>query len=158
MSPSAFRQLMARFYETAADVLVEHDAIVDKFVGDEVVAIFIPALAGDTHAARAIASGQALMAATGNTGRVPAWLPLGAGVHTGTAFVGSVSRGQAPELTALGDVVNVAARLASAAGAGEILCTSTAVNAAALPTKGLERRRLTLRGKSEATDVVVVSA
>jgi adenylate cyclase len=157
MSPSRFRQLMARFYEMAADVLVERDAIVDKFVGDEVVAIFIPALAGDAHAARAIASAQALMEATGNTEGEQSWLPLGAGVHTGIAFVGSVGQGRAAELTALGDVVNVAARLASAAGAGEILCTNAAASAAALPVGKLELRRLNLRGKTEATDVVVVS-
>ena len=157
MSPSTFRQLMARFYEMAAGVLVERDAIVDKFVGDEVVAIFIPALAGDAHAARAIASAQALMVATGNAGDEEPWLPLGAGVHTGVAFVGSVGEGRAAELTALGDVVNVAARLASAAGAGEILCTSAAATAAALQINQLEQRRLSLRGKSEATDIVVVS-
>lgn len=157
MSPSEFRQLMARFYELAAGVLVERDAIVDKFVGDEVVAIFIPALAGDAHAASAIASAQALLAATGNAGNSQPWLPLGAGVHTGTAFVGSVGQGVAAELTALGDVVNVAARLASAAAAGEILCTTAAAGAAELPTEQLELRRLNLRGKSEATEVVVVT-
>jgi adenylate cyclase len=157
MSPSKFRQLMARFYELAAGVLVERDAIVDKFVGDEVVAIFIPALAGDAHAGRAIASAQALLDATGNTGGGQPWLPLGAGVHTGIAFVGSVGQGVAADLTALGDVVNVAARLASAAAAGEILCTTAAARAAVLPTEKLELRRLNLRGKSEATEVVVVS-
>lgn len=157
MSPSKFRQLMARFYEQASRVLVEHDGIVDKFVGDEVVAIFIPALAGDAHAARAIASAQALLVAMGNTAGGQPWLPMGAGVHTGTAFVGAVGQGVAAELTALGDVVNVAARLASAAGAGEILCTTVAARAAVLPTEQLELRRLNLRGKSEATEVVVVS-
>jgi adenylate cyclase len=157
MSPSTFRQLMARFYDTAADALVERDAIVDKFVGDEVVAIFIPALAGDAHAARAIASAQALMVATGNTGGDQPWLPLGAGVHTGIAFVGSVGEGRGAELTALGDVVNVAARLASSAAAGEILCTKAAAGAAALQTETLELRRLTLRGKSEPMDIVVLS-
>ena len=157
MSPYGFRQLMARFYEMAASVLVEGDAIVDKFVGDEVVAIFIPALAGDAHAARAIASARALMTATGNTGSDPRWLPLGAGVSTGTAFVGSVGEGLGAELTALGDIVNVAARLASAAGAGEILCTRTAADAAAISIEGRELRRLDLRGKSAATDVVVIT-
>lgn len=157
MSPSKFRQLMARFYESAAGVLVERDAIVDKFVGDEVVAIFIPALAGDAHAARAIASARALMDVTGNTGGGRPWLPLGAGVHTGTAFVGSVGQGVAAELTALGDVVNVTARLASAAAAGEILCTTEAARTALLPTDELEHRRLNLRGKSAATEVVVLS-
>src|SRR5881296_3324741 len=44
-------------------ILVEHDAIVDKFVGDEVIGIFIPALAHDAHAARAIAAGLALLRA-----------------------------------------------------------------------------------------------
>jgi adenylate cyclase len=156
MSPSKFRELMARFYEMAADVLVQRDAIVDKFVGDEVIAIFIPALVGGAHAARAISSAQALMAATGNSRGEQPWLPLGAGVHTGIAFVGSVGQGRAAELTALGDVVNVAARLASAAAAGEILCTSAAASAAALPMEALELRRLNLRGKSEATEVVVV--
>lgn len=156
MPPWKFRQLMARFYDLAAGVLVEHDAIVDKFVGDEVVAIFIPALAGDAHAARAIESAQSLLVATGNTGDGQPWLPLGAGVHTGIAFVGAVGQGAAAELTALGDVVNVAARLASAAVAGEILCTTAAAGAALLPTDGLELRRLHLRGRSAATDVVVV--
>jgi len=141
MTPSAFRLLMARFYEMASAVLVERDAIVDKFVGDEVVAIFIPALAGDVHAARAVAAARALMAATGNGAREEPWLPLGAGVHTGVAFVGSVGEGRAAELTALGDVVNIAARLASAAGPGEILCTNVAATAAALATDDLEHRR-----------------
>jgi len=54
-------------------------------------------------------------------------------------------------------VVNIAARLASAAGPGEILCTNVAATAAALATDDLEHRRLNLRGKSEATDVVVVA-
>ena len=53
MSPGEFHQLMGRFYNTAARVLYAHDAILDKFVGDEAVAIFIPALSGERHAAPA---------------------------------------------------------------------------------------------------------
>lgn len=58
MGAEAFSQLMARFYGTAAEVVDESDGIVDKFVGDEVVALFIPGFAGLEHAARAIAAGQ----------------------------------------------------------------------------------------------------
>jgi adenylate cyclase len=61
------------------------------------------------------------------------------------------------ELTALGDPVNVAARLASAAGAGEILVTLTAARAARLAEVGLERRDLELKGKSSSTPVLVMS-
>src|SRR5881397_2672469 len=50
LSASAYRALLDRFYATAADVLVRHEAVVDKFVGDEVVGIFVPALAGSLHA------------------------------------------------------------------------------------------------------------
>jgi adenylate cyclase len=156
MSPTEFRRLLSRFYETATALLIEHDAIVDKFAGDEVMALFIPALVQERHAARAIESARALMTATGNTAGGTPWLPLGAGIHTGTAYVGAVGDGQQTELTALGDVVNVTARLASAAGAGEILVTDAAAEAADLPRQGLEARHLELRGRSEATNVVVL--
>jgi class 3 adenylate cyclase len=59
------------------------------------------------------------------------------------------------EFTALGDAVNVAARLSSAAAGGEILVTETAAVAAGMATG--ERRRLDLRGKTEATDAFVLT-
>jgi adenylate cyclase len=62
------------------------------------------------------------------------------------------------EFTALGDAVNVTARLASAAGTGELLVTDATMEAAGLPSNTGERRRLVLRGKSEPTDVVALRA
>jgi adenylate cyclase len=118
ISPTAFRTLLDRFYDVAAHVLVANDGIVDKFVGDEVVGIFIPALARDEHPARAIAAARALLDATGHGDRGGPWLPVGVGVATGTAFIGSVGESHTATMTALGDIVNVTARLASAAGAG----------------------------------------
>jgi adenylate cyclase len=157
MAPTEFGRLMGRFYQKATELLVERDAIVDKFVGDEVVALFIPALVHEAHAARAIASAQALLAATGNSPGETPWLPMGAGIQTGTAYIGSVGDHRQTELTALGDTVNVAARLASSAAAGEILVTDAAAAAAGVPTESLDHRRLELRGRSVPTDVVVVS-
>ncbi len=156
MRPAAFRGLMERFFDTAAVVLVDHDAIVDKFVGDEVIGIFVPALTGELHAARAIEAARALMRATGNDGASP-WVPIGAGVHTGIAFVGSIGSGPHVELTAMGDPVNIAARLASAAGAGEILVTTQAAEAGQLDGTGLEQPTLALKGKSSLTSVLVLT-
>jgi adenylate cyclase len=79
--------------------------------------------------------------------------PVGAGVHTGTAWVGAVGEGTHTTLTALGDAVNTAARLASTAAAGEILVTACAAKAAGLE-EGLERRSLQLKGKQEVVEVV----
>ena len=156
MRPNEFRTLLDRFYETAAEVLVAHEAVVDKFVGDEVVGFFVPALAGMDHARRAIDAGVALLRATGNDGDAPS-VPIGIGVNTGTAYVGAVGTAEHVEFTALGDAVNVTARLASAAGPGELLVTEAAAQAAAFPTGGLHRRQLDLRGKTAATDVIVVT-
>lgn len=158
MSATQFHQLMSRFYGVAARVLVEHDGIVDKFVGDEVVGIFIPAIANERHAERAIGAAKALMVATGNQRGEEAWLPLGAGIQTGVAYVGAVGEGSETELTALGDVVNVAARLASAARRGEVLVSEAAAVAAGLEVGNRERRSLDLRGKTSAVEVVVLHA
>jgi adenylate cyclase len=156
MRAGAYRALLDRFYDTAARVLVDHEAIVDKFVGDEVVAIFIPALAGTEHASQAIEAGLELLRNTGH-GTDAQWAPLGIGINTGIAFVGVVGTADHIEFTALGDNVNVTARLASEAAAGEILVSDAAARSAGLGVEGVERRRLDLRGKSDATDVFVLS-
>jgi adenylate cyclase len=78
-------------------------------------------------------------------------------VASGVAFVGSVGSASHVDLTALGDPVNIASRLASAAAIGEVLVTLDAATAAGLDVSGLERRDLTLKGRAVPTSVVVVS-
>jgi adenylate cyclase len=158
MRPGEFHDLLERFYRVAGDALFAHDAILDKFVGDEVVAIFIPALSGELHAGRAVMAARAVLRATGHGDAAGPWLPLGIGVHTGEAFVGAVGDGAAASLTALGDTVNVAARLASAAGPGEILVSEVAARAASLEMESLEHRDLELRGKTDRVPIVVLTS
>jgi adenylate cyclase len=152
-----FSQLMARFYVTAATVVDARNGIVDKFVGDEVVALFIPGFAGADHAADAIAAAGEVLAATGH-GEGEPWIPVGAGVHTGAAYVGTVGEGDTFDFTALGDSVNTAARLAASAAAGEVLVSSAAAQAADMDTSGLQSRRLELRGRAETVDAWVTAA
>jgi adenylate cyclase len=147
---------MARFYGTAARVVDRYEGIVDKFVGDEVMALFIPGFSGEEHAARAVAAARHLLEATGNDRSDPR-MSLGAGVHTGVAYVGTVGEGDAGDFTALGDAVNIAARLASVAGAGELLVSSAAASATGLDTAALERRALDLRGHAEKVDAWVAA-
>ena len=154
MPPEEFSKLLARFYGAAAEVVDERDGIVDKFVGDAAVALFIPGFAGREHAAAAVGAASDLLEHTGNDGPSP-WIPVGVGVHTGTSFVGSVGEGDARDFTALGDTVNAAARLSALAGAGEILISAHAATAAELDTSGLEPRTLELRGRDEPLDAWV---
>jgi len=155
MAPGAFSGLMARFYGTAARVVDRWDGLIDKFIGDEVVALFVPGFAGPEHARRAIAAAQDILRETSNDHGEP-WIPVGAAVHTGVAFVGTVGEGDASDFTALGDAVNTAARLASEAGPGEILVSSAATAAAGVDTAELERRKLILRGRERTVDTWVI--
>jgi adenylate cyclase len=154
MGPSAFHKLLGRFYHEATNALVARDGIIDKFVGDEVVGLFLPVLAGHDHAIHAIDAAKNLLQATGHGSATGPWIPVGAGVHTGLAYVGAIGD-TVVDFTALGDSVNVTARLASAAGPGEILVSAASAGAAGLDDS-LELRTLTLRGRVEPLDVRVV--
>jgi adenylate cyclase len=155
MSPADFHRLLDRFYTTATSVVFEHDGAVDKFVGDELVAMFFPLLSGKRHTHQAVEAAKGLLRATGHADPAGPWVPLGVGVHTGKSWFGAVGEGAHVELTALGDVVNTAARVASVATVGQILVTEEASKAAGLdPT--LERTSLNLRGKALATNVVTL--
>lgn len=158
MSPAEFSHLMNRFYEATIDVLIHADALIDKLVGDEVTALFIPGYAGKEHARRTVEAGLALLRVTGHSEPGDPWIPVGVGIHTGTAWVGSIAgaSGASSDFTALGDNVNIAARLASRARQGEVLISETTYEAAQLSIDGLEKRDLELKGKSEKVTAVVL--
>ena len=143
-----FTRLMNRFYKVSKDVLVEADAIIEKFVGDEVVGLFIPFMTGQEHAKRAIEAAEELLRATGHGSTEGPWVPLGAGVHTGPAFVGMVGSNESSDFTALGDPVNIAAHLASQAAIGEVLLSEQVAAGAGLLDAALEHRSVSLKGHS----------
>jgi adenylate cyclase len=157
LPPGDYSKLLARFYGVAAEAIDEHNGIVDKFVGDGALALFIPGFAGSEHARAAISAARDLMERTGNDGPEP-WIPIGIGLHTGQSFVGSVGEGDALDFTALGDTVNVASRLTGLAGPGETLVSAEAAEAGHLETAMLERRTLELRGRDRPLDAWVAVA
>ena len=153
MPVDEFRALIDRFFATASQVVFDNDGGVDKFVGDEIVAFFFPLMSGPRHAAAAVSTATALLRATGHADPGGPWVPVGVGVSTGPAWVGAVGDEKRTDLTALGDNVNIAARLGGVARAGEVLMTAETALAAGVDP-GLERRCLELKGKSAPTEVV----
>jgi adenylate cyclase len=158
MSALEFSRLINRFYTVATDVLVKTDAMVDRLIGDEVVGLYFPGLSGPEHPRRAIQAAQSLLQLTGHGKPEGPWIPVGIGVHTGLAFVGVVggSEDSPTDFTALGDNVNITARLASQAGAGELLISDSAYTAAGLNLGNLEHRQLEIKGKSDPVGVHVL--
>lgn len=157
MNARQFSDLINRFYKVATHVLIRTDALVDRLIGDEAIGLFLPGFAGPEHPRRAIEAAQELLRLTGHRDPQGPWLPVGIGVHTGPAFVGVVGGDESPaDFTALGDHVNIAARLASQAGAGEILISEAAYSASGLELENLAHRQLDLKGKSESIRVHIL--
>jgi adenylate cyclase len=153
MRPADFRALIDRFFAVASEAVFANDGGVDKFVGDEITAMFFPLMSGPRHTRHAVEAATAILRATGHGDREGPWVPVGAGVTTGLAWVGAVGDEKKTDLTALGDVVNIAARLATAARAGEVLVTVEAAAAAGLDAS-LPTRELALKGKTTPTRIV----
>lgn len=155
MSPGEFHALLNRYLALATSIVFKHDGVVDKFVGDELVAIFFPLLAGERYVERAVEAARDLLRATGHGQPEGPWVSIGIGIHAGAAWFGVLGEGSHIEMTVVGDAVNVASRLASAAGPGELLVSADTAAAAGLDPL-LDRRSLPLKGKSLETEVVSV--
>ena len=158
LTPTEFSALLSSFYRIAAEAITSRDGVVDKFVGDEAIGLFIPGFSGADHAAKAIAAGRSIIAAASARDATPhGAIPVGAGVHTGIAYVGSLgSSEQISDFTALGDAVNTTARLASLAGAGELLVSTTAAEHASFDATAFELRRVEVRGRDAGLEVYSV--
>jgi adenylate cyclase len=157
VSLTEFAGIMNRFYSVGTSALVQTDALVERFQGDEVIGLYVPGFAGPGHARRAVEAAHELLRATGHADREGPWLPVGVGVHTGTAFVGAVGAGGTmTDLTVLGDAANLAARLAACAAPGEVLISEAAYRAAGLALGSPEERRLELKGRTAPADVRVL--
>ena len=154
LRPAEYQRILSRFYDVCGRAVDDAGGLVDKYLGDGVVAIFVPVFTGDGGpAASAIRAGRAILDGVGPRGSEQAWLPVGIGVHTGLAYVGvmGATDGQL-DFTGVGDAVNTAARLGSVADAGELLVSEATAGRADLATAGLERRRLELKGREEPVD------
>jgi adenylate cyclase len=158
LGAAEFGRAMNRFYKAASAVLIQTDAFVDKFVGDEVIGLYLPVFTGDKHASLAIEAARRMLGAIDRSAVRDQRTPIGIGVHTGSAWVGTVSGTEhsISDITALGENVNLTARLASTAGAGEALISDAAWNAARMDSEEGGRRDVELRGFPESVGVRVL--
>jgi adenylate cyclase len=159
MATKEFSELIHRFYLAGTKPLYSNGALIEKFVGDGLTAFFAPAFAGSNHALTAIKAGKEILHATGHgLGKTP-WIPVGVGVNTGVAYIGSMKmEGGRTDITILGDVVNTTARLCSEAGPGEVLVGEDAMEMSGLSRDEHELRKLSLKGKEEIVDAWVINS
>jgi len=152
MSATEFSQLINRFYTRSTKVITEEDGLVEKLAGDEVAAFWGAGFAGPNYVRRTLKVAQNL-----STVMARQEIPVGIGVHSGIAFFGAMGTADGlTDITAIGDEVNTAARIASQAAAGEILVSEQALKQAGMDGSKLEARSLELKGISEPVPVRVM--
>lgn len=122
-------EVVDAYLRMASEVLTKHGAFIDKYVGDAVMALFNVPIRHDDHARRAVAAASELNDGLKSLGaRFNLALQASTGIATGHARVGKLGSDDSKDYTAIGDVVNLAARLQSKAGAGEILISEASYN------------------------------
>ncbi|MEW6542229.1 MAG: adenylate/guanylate cyclase domain-containing protein [Nitrospirota bacterium] len=153
LGPERTHEVLDTFLRTATTVLVGHGAFIDKYLGDGVMAFFNVPIQREDHAA------QAVQAALEIRARLPELrdqfgLPLhaGSGIASGWARVGRLGSSSAKDFTAVGEVVNLAARLEAAAGPGEVVVDRTVYERVASDHPQAVPEALPLKGFQEPVD------
>ncbi len=145
-SASAFSVLLARFYAQVTTAVQDEGGIIDKFLGDGVMALFIPSFTEKQHAQRGLSAARRILR--------EAELPIGIGLNTGQAFTGFLGPSdEVAGFSAVGDAVNVAHRLGEAAGSGELVVggdeLSSDVPPSNEPDEAWELSELQVKGRDQ---------
>jgi adenylate cyclase len=152
MSATKFSQLINRFYTASARIIIEEDGLIEHLAGDSVAAFWGAGFAGPDFVRRTLKVAQNLSGFM-----TQQEIPVGIGVHTGVAYFGAIGTPDGlTNMTAVGEEVNTAARLASKAAAGEIIVSEGALYKAGIDGSKLESRSLELKGISEPIHVRVM--
>jgi adenylate cyclase len=156
--PEEASMVLRRFYRCAEDVLFP-DAVIDKLIGDQVMALYLPNLKRDLTLGGVptlmLDHARGLLRAVGYGSGTEPFVEMGVGLDMGEAFVGNIGQRALYDFTAVGDVVNTASRLQAEARGGEIMLSDRV--AGGLPTPVGTRTELALKGKSEPQTAYRVS-
>jgi len=156
--PEEASKVLRHFYRCAEDVLFPR-AVIDKLIGDEVMALYLPALKRDFGReevpALMLEHARDLLRAVGYGSGEQPFVEMGIGLDFGDAYVGNIGQRALYDFTAVGDVVNTASRLQAQAAGGEIVLSERV--ASGLPSQVGTRVELELKGKSQPQTAYRVS-
>ncbi len=162
LTPTALLELLNAFLSRMGRAIERERGIVDKYVGDEIMAVFGAPLDLPDHAERAVAAGLGMIAELRqfNAERAPAAaLRMGVGIATGTVIAGNVGSSERLNYTVLGDVVNLAARLQALTKEHDVPLLMNETTYAAVETRFTGRclGTVTVRGRAAPTTLYTVA-
>ena len=144
LAPEKVASLLLRYHGVASKALRDSGAVIDRFAGDAILALWNAPEPQADHARLALEGALALQRAASQAGTE---LGYGVGVHTGDAMVGNLGSDEYQNFTAIGDTVNVAARLQAQAKAGEVICSAAVLTAAGDRVSATSLGALELKGR-----------
>jgi adenylate cyclase len=162
LSADAVSHLLGAFYDECASAIWAHEGLLNKTIGDAVMAVFNFPIKHPDHPARAVLAAREIHlrcrsrseALTGSFGLAGGELSVGVGIHTGEVSFGEFGQAHR-DLTAIGNVVNIASRVQSAAAGGQILVTHAVYERAATHLGAAEIRTCQLKGFDEPMELYV---
>lgn len=157
VSPERLVEIINTYFTIASDAIHVQDGVIDKFMGDAVMALFNPSIRPQAdHAIRAVRAALAIRAeieAYHETVPAADRLQFGIGVHTGDAVTGNIGSPDRLDYSALGDTVNVAKRLQEGAAPGQILISEDTYRQVGDSVQVERLEPIQVRGRTQYTQI-----
>jgi adenylate cyclase len=151
------------YFKVAGEAIARAGGIVDKFVGDGVMALFGIDSGSNDGCRQALIAAKEIVNGVDQLSQLLAAelaepLKIGVGIHSGSAVVGRMGYGSAISLTAIGDTVNVASRLQDLTKeyACQLVISEQVAQQAGVDASSLPRHELTVRNRRESLNIFVV--
>lgn len=156
--PEQVTNSLNEYFEVVVDVIAAHEGVLDKYIGDGLMAVFGAPMTQPDHARRAVLTAIEMQAALHalnlrRSARGDEPINIGIGVNTGPAISGNLGSIKRMEFTVIGDTVNLAARLESRAEKGQILIGAATFAQTADVVDAEPLGPIQVKGKSEAVEV-----
>lgn len=157
-TPEQMVQTLNEYFEIVVDILFRNGGTLDKYVGDEIIGLFGAPVDLPNSPLQAVRCALGMFKALQEFNRVRQTegrepIHIGIGLNTGPVIAGAIGSSQTLQYTVIGDAVNVAARLCSVAGPGELIVSQTTMNAVAPYVLAEQREPVRVKGKSEALPI-----
>ncbi|MFC1654724.1 adenylate/guanylate cyclase domain-containing protein, partial [Myxococcota bacterium] len=165
MQPQQLVRMLNAFFERMVDVVFSHRGVLDKFIGDALMAVWGAPIRKRNHASAAVQAAREMLQATelfNQSASSQGWprLEVGVGVNTGEAVIGTVGSSRRMEYTVMGDAVNLASRICDLASGGQVLLTGETVKEIRengdQPPRVRDLPPVKVRGKKNPVDVFEV--
>jgi adenylate cyclase len=152
--PQEIVRMLNEYFELMVDVIFKYEGTLDKFVGDEIIALFGAPVAMQNAELKAVQCALDMMRVLSEFNRTRLAegqneIKIGIGINTGMVVTGAIGSSRALQYTAIGDAMNTTARLCSAAQPGQIILSDATFRKVATEISAIPLPPMRVKGKAD---------